>query len=141
MQVRIFTFPFDEKQAGFSSLAWDNWADKVGLISHQVHFFQQNGKAYWTILACYQPQEKARPDLPKLTAAQTAAWHELKNWRKAKAELEGLPGYLIATNKQFEEIVLQGIQTLQALKNIKGYGPKKVEKYGKDILAIIKKHL
>lgn len=141
MQVRIFTFPFDEKQEAFDTTAWDNWKGKTELISHQIQFFQQEGKAYWCIFAFYQSPEKARKSEPAFTPAQRSAWHELKSWRKARAEKDGLPGYLIATNQQLEDMVFGAMQTLEALKNIKGYGPKKVAKYGKEILAIIQKHL
>lgn len=141
MQVRIFTFPFEEKQQGFNTIAWDNWKEKTALISHHIQFFQQDGKAYWSIFAFYQTPSKAKKKMPAFTQIQQDAWHELKNWRKARAEKEGFPGYLIATNQQFEDIIFAHVQTLEALKNIKGYGPKKVEKYGKDILNIIQKHL
>lgn len=141
MQVRIFTFPFDEKQRGFNTATWDNWKEKTALISYHIQFFQQDGKAYWSIFAFYKTPQKTKKKMSAFTPAQRDAWNELKNWRKARAEKDGLPGFLIATNQEIEDIIFARVQTLEALKNIKGYGPKKVAKYGKEILSIIQKHL
>ncbi len=53
-------------------------------------------------------------------------------------EAEGFPVYLIATNRQLTEIVIKRPNTLEGLKMIEGMGEKKVKKYGREILNIIK---
>ena len=58
--------------------------------------------------------------------------------RRETAEKEGIPPFVIANNSHVSEIVRKEIKTLDALKQINGFGKKKVEKYGQDIIGIIK---
>lgn len=62
---------------------------------------------------------------------------KLKTWRKAQAEEEKLPAFCIFSNQVLESIVKKRPQIKEELLNIKGFGEKKFEKYGKQILEII----
>lgn len=73
-----------------------------------------------------------------LTEAGRFCYEKLRQWRKETAEKEGIPPYVIAKNSHLGEIVKKEIKTLEALKQLNGFGAKKVEKYGKDICGIVK---
>ena len=64
-------------------------------------------------------------------------YQKLKTWRKAQAEEEKLPAFCIFSNQVLEGIVKKRPQIKEELLNIKGFGEKKFEKYGKQILGII----
>ena len=64
-------------------------------------------------------------------------YQKLKTWRKAQAEEEKLPAFCIFSNEVLEGIVKKRPQIKEELLNIKGFGEKKFEKYGKQILEII----
>lgn len=64
-------------------------------------------------------------------------YQKLKTWRKAQAEEEKLPAFCIFSNEVLESIVKKRPQIKEELLNIKGFGEKKFEKYGKQILEII----
>lgn len=64
-------------------------------------------------------------------------YQKLKTWRKAQAEEEKLPAFCIFSNQVLESIVKKRPQIKEELINIKGFGEKKFEKYGKQILEII----
>lgn len=64
-------------------------------------------------------------------------YQKLKTWRKAQAEEEKLPAFYIFSNQVLESIVKKRPQIKEELLNIKGFGEKKFEKYGKQILEII----
>lgn len=64
-------------------------------------------------------------------------YQKLKTWRKAQAEEEKLPAFCIFSNQVLENIVKKRPQIKEELLNIKGFGEKKFEKYGKQILEII----
>lgn len=64
-------------------------------------------------------------------------YQKLKTWRKAQAEEEKLPAFCIFSNQVLESIVKKCPQIKEELLNIKGFGEKKFEKYGKQILEII----
>lgn len=64
-------------------------------------------------------------------------YQKLKTWRKAQVEEEKLPAFCIFSNQVLEGIVKKRPQIKEELLNIKGFGEKKFEKYGKQILEII----
>jgi len=62
---------------------------------------------------------------------------ELKTWRDELAQRSGKPSYYILTNKNLEDALNLNPQNPDELNNLSGWGPKKVEKYGGDVLKII----
>ena len=62
---------------------------------------------------------------------------ELKNWRDELAQRSGKPSYYILTNKNLEDALNLNPQNPDELNELSGWGPKKVEKYGRDVLRII----
>jgi ATP-dependent DNA helicase RecQ len=73
-----------------------------------------------------------------LTEAGKLCYEKLREWRKETAEKEGIPAYVITKNNHLGKIVKKEIKTLEALKQLNGFGAKKVEKYGRDICGIVK---
>jgi ATP-dependent DNA helicase RecQ len=62
----------------------------------------------------------------------------LKQWRRRVADEEGVPSYVVAHDKTLAAIVDAKPTTLPELQAVKGMGPKKVEKYGAEILALLR---
>ena len=75
----------------------------------------------------------------KLPARQLSAKGSelVREWRREKAQKEGIPPYVIAKNSHLADIVKQEIKTKEGLKQLSGFGKAKVEKYGDDITRII----
>ena len=69
------------------------------------------------------------------TPLHALAFKEIIN--KAKANIKNFEGTHLPKNR-INIIVNKEIKTLEALKQINGFGRKKVEKYGQDIIEIIK---
>ena len=63
---------------------------------------------------------------------------QLKQWRKSRADADGVPAYIVAHDSTLEVLASRPPTSLQALRATKGFGPKKAEAYGEDILAIVK---
>jgi len=72
-----------------------------------------------------------------LDESERALFNHLREWRSKQSHAEGLPPYLLLTNKQFVAIVRQRPESLNALGHIDGIGPGKVERYGAAILACL----
>ncbi len=66
---------------------------------------------------------------------------EIKTWRAAMAEEEDLPIYMVLPQKTMYDVVELLPVTMRELSNIKGFGKKKVQKYGEDIIGIIRNYL
>jgi len=63
---------------------------------------------------------------------------KLQSWRTKLASEISKPSYIIASNKTLEQVAALKPQTTEELLNVSGFGTTKVEKYGPDILAIVK---
>lgn len=64
--------------------------------------------------------------------------NSLKTYRTAKASSNNIPAYFIFTNEEMGKIVEVMPKSKQELISIKGFGEVKFEKYGEDIINIIK---
>jgi len=57
-----------------------------------------------------------------------------------RAKEDSVPAYIIFDDKTLKLLSNPTLSDVNDLINIKGIGPKKVEKYGKDIIDIINSH-
>lgn len=67
---------------------------------------------------------------------ETAA--SLRIWRRAKSLEEKRSAYLIATNRELQMLAVYVPRTLSELEQIPGFGKIKVEKYGNDLIEMLK---
>lgn len=65
----------------------------------------------------------------------------LKTWRSQEGTSRRVPLYMIAGNKTLEELATNRPTSLNHLKAITGIGPKMIERYGEEILGLIREHL
>lgn len=77
----------------------------------------------------------------KLNENQINLTKELKNYRSEKATKLSVAAYCIFTNATMEDIIEKLPTTKEQLVKIKGIGNITYEKYGEDILKIIKKNI
>jgi len=63
----------------------------------------------------------------------------LRRYRLITSKDEELKPYMVFSNETMEELIKDKPQNIQELKNVKGFGPVKCEKYGKQIVEIISK--
>lgn len=61
---------------------------------------------------------------------------ELKKYRLAKSKEENVPAYMIFNNEEMERLVLSYPTTENELLAVKGFGKKKIDKYGKELIKI-----
>ena len=78
---------------------------------------------------------------PASGSANVSLLQEIKAWRNAKADEEDLPLYMVLPQKTLYELVEKMPATLRQLKDINGFGKKKVLKYGDELIAMICSHL
>ena len=65
---------------------------------------------------------------------------ELKIWRLKRASHDSVPAYVVAHDSVLETVATKLPTSEQALLGIKGFGGRKVEQYGEDILNMVSKH-
>jgi superfamily II DNA helicase RecQ len=70
---------------------------------------------------------------PEASAAETA----LREWRKARADGDNVPAYVVLSNRQLEGIAAAMPASERELLACDGIGPSRLERYGDDILAVL----
>ncbi|CAN5354831.1 hypothetical protein BH09PAT4_BH09PAT4_04170 [soil metagenome] len=63
----------------------------------------------------------------------------LKAWRRIRAEKDSVPAFIIAHDAALTGLAANPPESLAALQAAKGFGPKKVETYGHEILEVLSK--
>jgi superfamily II DNA helicase RecQ len=138
MELRIFTLPFDEVSEGFPDEIITQFCQNKKVHSMKTHFFEEEGRHFWSVAVQYEVVLKGEDKIRALDDAQQLLYERLREWRKQHAGDLGIPVYLIATNAQFLQMIKMKCRTLESLKQIKGFGRKRLTKYGTHITNIIK---
>jgi superfamily II DNA helicase RecQ len=135
---KIMTIPFDEGKKCFLEDDFNHFVINKVVRSYQAHFFPRASGAYWTIFIDYDVPTGLEPEIEGLNEAEKLLYEKLRAWRKEKAEQKGFPVYVICNNSQLKALVKQAPKTIEALKNIDGFGKKKMGDFGEELLEIVK---
>jgi hypothetical protein len=73
----------------------------------------------------------------ELEKSEKEIYNELDEWRNKKASEENLSPYNIARNSWLKEIIKMRPTSRHDLMSIKGFGERRANKYGKDIIRIV----
>lgn len=86
-----------------------------------------------------EEQAKAAAAASQLPPPDPELFEKLREWRYKLSQEQKTSPFIIAHNKHLEAVAGLKPTTPAELLNVPGFGPKKVEQYGKDILAIVGK--
>ena len=153
-RVKIFTLRFNLTLGEFDDTDVQRFLADKQLIEVRDHFFVHQGLPCLAMILLYnsavetlkeqvlseKSKQQERFD-PKevLSEDDWTLYTSLKEWRNELAKSEGIPPYIIATNRQIAEIANDRPDSLDGLKRIEGLGKAKVESYGAAILGFISK--
>ncbi len=84
---------------------------------------------------------KTKEYIPVAGISDTELSREIKAWRYTKAQEEGLPVYMVLPQKTMYEVAESMPVSEKELAAIKGFGKKKLKKYGGELLGIIRNYL
>lgn len=138
MDFRIFTLPFDPISEGFSDEIVTQFCLNKKVYSVQSQFFVHEGRPFWSVAVQYETLVKGEEKVRDLDDAQQLLYNRLREWRKKQGEKEGMPVFIIATNQHLVSMVRLKVQSLEGFKQIKGFGQKRVQNYGKAIIGMVK---
>jgi len=71
-------------------------------------------------------------------ASKSDLEEKLKAFRLQKSREEKIKPYYVFNNKHMEDLISKNPKDKEGLMKVAGFGPKKVEKYGEEILGILK---
>jgi superfamily II DNA helicase RecQ len=160
MQVRILTLPFSTARGGFDDGVLAELCRTEDVVAFREHVVWIQGQPYVACAVEYAPRQGSRapstapksyPAAPPLAAStsqpegapaawsaeQRATFERIRAWRRSRAEAEGVPPYVLLTNRQLSALVERMPDSRSALGTIDGIGPAKVKRYGSDLLALV----
>lgn len=158
MRAKIFTLRFSPTLSGFDdSCVQDFVRDKEVLslaqqlfVVHEVphllcvvHWQEQpvSAAAIRATRVVADAPARSRDGAPDPTAnlseAERTLFQTLRSWRSETARREGAPPYVVLTNRQLVELVTKKPSSRNALAQLDGIGPAKVERYGEALLAVL----
>lgn len=82
------------------------------------------------------PEVDDMPD-PEKVEVDEALLAKLKQWRAVRAQADRVPAYMIAHDAALSALAAHPVVTTQQLLGITGFGPRKVETYGSDVLRVV----
>lgn len=151
MQLKIITLAFNSLLKEFDDSEFAEFAANKDVRSIAEYFFVAHDIPYLALVIRYSLSDRpavATESRSTKTKTDDAKWkmsleesdmglfNILRDWRYKRAKKEGLPPYVLFTNKQLVQIVRSKPQSLTSLGSIEGFGKAKMEKYGRDILEI-----
>ncbi|AKH69246.1 ATP-dependent DNA helicase RecQ [Spongiibacter sp. IMCC21906] len=83
---------------------------------------------------------RQRNTTPMLASSNPALWEALRNKRKALAEEQGVPAYVIFHDATLMDMLERQPQTLEQLSRVSGVGERKLDAYGEAFLEVIQEH-
>lgn len=157
MKCKVFKIQLDKEAENFEESKFNKFLESVKV--NQTFASVINSK-FWSILVFYEDTNssiqnepttqtlkdasaksdepvKSTPEPLLLTAEQEQRFNKLKQWRNERAAQDGLPPYMIAPNDSLMQLAASDVKTEEDLIVIKGFGEKRAEKYGEEIIRIL----
>ncbi|WP_171596974.1 helix-turn-helix domain-containing protein [Marinifilum caeruleilacunae] len=85
----------------------------------------------------YSFRAKRKRDVVDENVEHAALLRKLKNWRKELSEKMSAPAYMIASQRSLVDIANMLPCSAEQLKSVKGFGKKKIERYGADVIKLV----
>jgi ATP-dependent exoDNAse (exonuclease V) alpha subunit len=116
--------------------------NNVALALHPlVHEYDQQLRSSSDSLANITDDAPEEDDAPAVgLQPDEATLKALKQWRTERAQSDSVPPYIVAHDKTLEDLAILMPETPLQLRTVKGFGPKKAETYGSEVLAVIAAH-
>ena len=148
MLIKVFTITFDSLSGEFKEGPVRDFLKDKEIISVTDYLFVRNEIPYLVLVVKYYPY---RPEIQAdaqssddmkwkemLSAEDMGLFNLLRDWRSERCKKDGVPPYIVMTNKQLAALTKSRPQSIAELSKIDGIGSKKTERYAVEILALTK---
>jgi superfamily II DNA helicase RecQ len=146
VKLTVINLPFDEL-AGFDAGPLEQFCDGHAVTAWVDHFFVHAGEPHLAVVVEYEeraerrrgqsPPRRERDPRKELPAASRPAYDRLREWRSLRARKDGVPVYVVFSNRELAAIAAAVPATKEALLAIEGIGKGKVDKYADDVFEVL----
>jgi len=152
MKLKLLALRLDPAAGVFDDTALADFQEGREIIDVSDYLFNYEGLPTLALLIRYRDIEEdfLRPTTDQNTRKDWRSdlgpdernlYDALRNWRLDRSSRDGLPKYMVLTNRQMAAIATTRPSSLTDLHGIAGIGDAKVGSYGEDILALVKASL
>ena len=145
MQLKLFVLPV--KNLGAAEAEMNAFLRSHRLLAVKKEFVSDGENSFWSFCVEYldganvgasgMPQGSRAPKVDYkevLKPEEFEVFSRLREWRKAVAEKEGVPVYVVLSNEQLASMVRGRASSKAQLKEVEGVGEARIEKYGDALL-------
>jgi len=142
MNVQVFTIRIASEHLLSDQKKLNNFLQQVKFVKSSTHFVVSEESQYWSVLLHYEtlkeePEKKVPVQVADLTPGAQYVFECLKQWRTEKAEALNVPKFVVCHNSALINIAFHHPKNVDGLKQIKGFGDKKMEQYGEEIISVL----
>jgi len=147
VKVKVVTIPFDESE-GFDDDLVQGALEGREVVSVTDHFFVHGGRPWLCLVVQHtdgskdgggrRERHRSRDWAADLDDGQRQVFEALRAWRRERATADGIPVYIVATNRQLAEIVKRVPAGKSDLQEVPGLGREKVRAFGDQILEVVR---
>lgn len=142
MQVRLFIIRVAPSCFMEDQRMLNDFLEQVKFVKSATHFVESTEQQYWSVLLHYEDKLKPKEtptavEESDLTPGGLYVLECLKQWRTEKADELNIPKFMICHNSELINIAFHHPKDKEALRSIKGFGEKKIGKYGDDIMRVL----
>jgi len=148
MTLRVLTLKFDPVKETFDDQPLNDFCLKNTIVDYDCSFFNVGDKRYLSVLTQYEAvvekkkavnfDKASKNEVSTLTPEEKILFEKMREMRNNKAREGGFPSYILATNNDMAHIIKDRCRSIEALKNIKGFGPTKINGIGKEFAEAVK---
>jgi ATP-dependent DNA helicase RecQ len=148
MLASVITLRFNPILGGFDDTELRRFIADKEVLSIREHFFVYETLPYLAFTVIYRPlvEPATKPAQPRqrdeswrklLTEQDMPMFNQMRDWRAERSKEDGVPPYVIFTNKQLAHIVKARPSSLADLARVEGMGKAKLKKYGEAVLSLL----
>lgn len=148
MKLKVITIKFDPVKETFDDQPLNDFCLKNTIVDYDCSFFNVGNKRYLSVLAQYEVvmgkkktvnfDKVSQNEMATLSAEEKILFEKMREMRNNKAREGGYPSYILATNNDMVRIIKGRCRSIDALKNLKGFGPTKINGIGKELTEAVK---
>ena len=142
MQVRVFSIRLDTAFLEYDQQQLNAFLNSVTFKKSSTQFVEGE-EAHWSVIVHYESEEQQKPErlerksYEDLNSKDKQVYGFLNQWRTEKADALKLKKFMICHNSELIDLAMYKPSNLDELKQIKGFGKQKADRFGEDILAIL----
>ena len=144
MQIKIFSIRLGDNLTEIDQNSLNDFLETIVFKKSSVQFVDVENP-FWSVVIHFEEKElisnEVIPQNQKsdivLNAKEEDLFNNLKTWRNEKAVELSFAPFMVCHNSELKNIAILKPNSIDDLKQIKGFGDLKATKYGDDIIALL----